>query len=232
MFTGAYPAEGNEYATEVAPGLGAPYHQHLFSARLDMTVDGQRNAVDEVEAQRVPMGDGNPYGNAFRQQRTRLARESDAQRASAQDRVRTWHIVNPDKQNALGQNVGYALHPEGKATLLADEASSIHARATFATNALWVTQYDPGQRYPAGDFVNQNPGGAGLPAWVAADRPVDGEDIVVWHTFGTTHFPRPEDWPVMPVDYTGFTLKPVGFFDRNPALDVPPTEQGGHCHGG
>ena len=27
----------------------------------------------------------------------------------------------------------------------------------------------------------------------------------------------------MPVEYTGFSLVPVGFFDRNPALDVPPT---------
>ena len=202
VFTGAYPEGGNDYATEVAPGLGAPYHQHLFSARLDMTVDGTRNAVDEVEAERVPMGPDNPYGNAFRRRATRLNRESDAQRPSAQGSVRTWHIVNPERQNALGQNVGYALHPEGKATLLADDASSIHARATFASNALWVTRYDPAQRYPAGDFVNQNAGGAGLPTWVQADRSVDGEDIVVWHTFGTTHFPRPEDWPVMPVGTT------------------------------
>jgi len=230
VFTGAYPEGGNSYASEVAPGLGAPYHQHLFSARLDMTVDGTRNAVDEVEAERVPMGPDNKYGNAFRKKTTRLNRESDAQRASAQGSVRTWHIVNPEQTNGLGQNVGYALIPEGKATLLADEASSIHARATFASNALWVTKYDPAQRYPAGDFVNQNAGGAGLPAWVQADRSVDGEDIVVWHTFGTTHFPRPEDWPVMPVDYTGFTLKPVGFFDRNPALDIPPSSNGGHCH--
>ena len=29
-----------------------------------------------------------------------------------------------------------------------------------------------------------------------------------------THFPRPEDWPVMPVATCGFTLRPVGFFDR------------------
>ncbi len=50
----------------------------------------------------------------------------------------------------------------------------------------------------------------------------------MWHTFGTTHFPRPEDWPVMPVEYTGFTLKPVGFFDRNPVLDVPPARTE-HC---
>jgi hypothetical protein len=52
---------------------------------------------------------------------------------------------------------------------------------------------------------------------------VDGQDVVLWHTFGLTHFPRPEDWPVMPVDYTGFVLKPAGFFDRNPTLDVPPS---------
>jgi primary-amine oxidase len=230
VFTAAYPEGGNDYATEVAPGLGAPYHQHLFSARLDMTVDGVRNAVVEAEAERVPMGEGNPYGNAFRQRRTRLTRESQAQRRADGSVVRTWHIVNPEKQNVLGQDVGYALLSEGKATLLADEGSSIHARATFASNHLWVTRYDPAQRYPAGDFVNQNPGGAGLPAWVQADREIDGEDIVVWHTFGTTHFPRPEDWPVMPVDHTGFTLKPVGFFDRNPALDVPPTRTA-HCHG-
>ncbi|MDT7555597.1 MAG: primary-amine oxidase [Pseudonocardiales bacterium] len=228
LFTAAYPEEGNEYATEVAPGLGAPYHQHLFSARLDMTVDGTRNAVDEIEARRVPMSEENPHGNAFRRARTRLTSESNAQRLADNSVGRTWHIVNPDKLNRFGNPVGYALRPEGQPALLADESSSIRARATFATRHLWVTKYDPAQRYPAGDFVNQNPGGDGLPRWTAADRNVDGEDIVVWHTFGPTHFPRPEDWPVMPVDYAGFTLKPVGFFDRNPTLDVPATG-GAHC---
>lgn len=60
---------------------------------------------------------------------------------------------------------------------------------------------------------------------------IEDTDLVVWHTFGLTHVPRPEDWPIMPVDYTGFKLKPVGFFDRNPTLDVPPTS-GGHCSTG
>jgi primary-amine oxidase len=41
------------------------------------------------------------------------------------------------------------------------------------------------------------------------------------------HIARPEDWPVMPVEYAGFWLKPDGFFDRNPALDVPPPSS--HC---
>ena len=63
---------------------------------------------------------------------------------------------------------------------------------------------------------------------MAADRPIEGTDIVVWHSFGLTHLVRPEDWPVMPVESTGFWLVPFGFFDRNPALDVPPSTPGRH----
>ncbi|MGH3543946.1 MAG: primary-amine oxidase, partial [Mycobacterium sp.] len=81
----------------------------------------------------------------------------------------------------------------------------------------------------AGDFVNQSPAGVGLPQWVASDRSIEGEDVVLWHTFGLTHVPRTEDWPIMPVDRTGFSLRPVGFFDRNPTLDVPPSANA-HCH--
>jgi primary-amine oxidase len=29
----------------------------------------------------------------------------------------------------------------------------------------------------------------------------------------------------MPVDIVSFWLKPFGFFDRNPALDVPPAHE-------
>ncbi|WP_406693065.1 primary-amine oxidase [Saccharopolyspora sp. ID03-671] len=226
-FTGAYPEEGHEHATQVAPGLAAPFHQHLFCARLDVAIDGPRNAVDEVEAEALPVSDANPHGNAFRARRTRLTTESQAARLADNSRARTWHVVNPERLNRHGDPVSYVLRPEGQPVMLADESSSVHARGTFATRHLWVTRYDSEQRYPAGDFVNQNPGGAGLPSWTGADRGIDGQDIVLWHTFGLTHFPRPEDWPIMPVDRSGFTLVPQGFFDRNPTLDVP--RSGGHC---
>jgi primary-amine oxidase len=229
VFTSAYPGKGYPYASELAPGgLGAPYHQHLFSARLDMAVDGPCNRVDEVEVVRVPTGPDNPRGNAFTHSRTPLRTESQARRMADTRAGRTWHITNPTSLNRLGDPVAYALLPEGNPELLAADDSSIHRRATFATKHLWVTRYDPAERYAAGDFVNQHPGGAGLPAYTAADRDIDGRDLVVWHTFGLTHIPRPEDWPIMPVDYTGFVLKPVGFFDRNPALDVP-RPQSAHC---
>jgi primary-amine oxidase len=227
VFTSAYRGPDG-FATEMAPGLGAPFHQHLFSARLDMAVDGNVNVVEEVDAVPVPMGPDNPWGNAFRAQKTKLTRESEAKRVADNLKARVWHITNPTKQNRLGQDVGYGLYPEGQPVLLADPSSSIAARAAFATKHLWVTKYDPAERYSAGQFVNQHPGGSGLPAFTAGDRNIDGEDIVVWHTFGLTHFPRPEDWPVMPVDYAGFKLKPQGFFDRNPALNVPAAPKA-HC---
>ena len=228
VFTSAHPGGDYPYASEIAPGLGAPLHQHLFSARLDMTVDGAANRVEEVDVVRVPMGPDNRRGNAWGVQHTVLGTESAAQRDAAPDRNRVWHIVNPDRTNHVGRPVGYALVPEGLPTLLADPESSIARRAAFATRHLWVTRYDPAERYSAGDFVNQHSGGAGLPAYAAADRDLDGQDVVVWHTFGLTHVPRPEDWPIMPVDHTGFTLKPVGFFDRNPTLDVPGSASA-HC---
>ncbi len=62
---------------------------------------------------------------------------------------------------------------------------------------------------------------------MSADRPLEGTDVVVWYTFGAHHVARPEDWPVMPVQYVGFHLQPTGFFDGNPALDVPAADP---CH--
>jgi primary-amine oxidase len=227
LFTAGYPGGDYPYSAEVAPGLGAPVHQHLFSARLDMTVDGLANAVDEIDYSGVPVGPDNPYGNAIAQHVTRLRTESEATRRADASRGRTWRVISTEQVNRFGRPVGYTLWPEAAPALLADPASSVASRAGFATNHLWVTQYDPAQRYPAGDFVNQHPGGAGLPAFIAGDRDIDGADIVLWHTFGPTHFPRAEEWPVMPVARCGFTLKPTGFFGRNPTLDVP--SPGGHC---
>ena len=81
---------------------------------------------------------------------------------------------------------------------------------------------------PGGRLPEQHPGDAGLPAWTKADRPIENTDVVLWYTVGSHHVTRPEDWPVMPVERAGFMLKPVGFFDQNPALDVAPGSSA-HC---
>ena len=217
------------YANLVTPELAGPHHQHMFSFRLDMCLDGTANSVYEVDAVPVPPGPDNPYGNAFTARATLLETESVAQRMAAPEHARYWKIVNHGSRNACGEPVAYNLIPQPSAPLLAQDTAAITARAAFATRHLWVTPARPDERRPAGDFPNQHPGGAGLPAWTAADRPVTDTDIVLWHTVGTTHFCRPEDFPVMPCEYAGFTLKPAGFFDRNPAIDLAPPSVG-RCH--
>jgi primary-amine oxidase len=87
---------------------------------------------------------------------------------------------------------------------------------------VWVTPYAENENFAAGDFPNQSLADHGLSTWVEADRPIEDTDVVLWYTFGHTHIPRPEDYPVMPANYIGFLLKPIGFFDRNPANDLPP----------
>ena len=221
------PGTTPDHASMVAPQLAAPWHQHLFNVRLDLDVDGPVNAVYEIDAVADPAGDDNPLGNAFTARSTLLATEQAAQRDVDPARSRTWKVVNPEVRNRLGEPVGYKLVPASTPTLLASPTSSVGRRAGFATRNLWVTPYAPDERRAAGDYPNQHAGGAGLPAWTAADRDLVDTDVVLWHTFGVTHIPRPEDWPVMPVEYAGFHLVPYGFFDRNPALDVPATDD--HC---
>jgi len=225
------PGEQPDHASVVAPQLAAPYHQHLFNVRLDLDVDGPTNTVFELDAVSDPPGPDNPLANSFTSRATPLRTEQEAQRLVDPARSRTWKVVNPNVLNALGQPVAYKLVPQATPTLLADPASSVARRAAFATRNLWVTPYRPDERRAAGDHPNQHTGGDGLPAWTAADRDVADTDVVLWHTFGITHIPRPEDWPVMPVEYTGFSLVPYGFFDRSPALDVPasPGHDADHC---
>jgi primary-amine oxidase len=216
------PGEASDYGTVVAPQTLATYHQHFFSVRLDMSVDGPVNSVYEIETEPVPVGPDNPYGNAFRPRRTLLQTESQAQRLINTLAARHWLVVNPNMTNALGQPTGYKLVPQGNVLPFAHDESSVIRRGGFMTRHLWVTPFAADERFPAGEYPNQHRGGAGLPEWTKADRPIENTDIVLWYTLGSHHIPRPEDWPVMPVERAGLALKPFGFFDANPSLDVAP----------
>ncbi len=221
------PGVRPRFGTLVAPQVYGPNHQHFFAVRLDMMVDGERNTVVECDSEALPPGDDNPWGNAWVVKEKVLDRESTAQRDANANAGRFWKIINPARKNGVGDPVAYKLEP-GPSTLNFYQPGA-HAlnRAQFTNHNVWVTPYDPSERFPAGDYPNQSPGGEGLPKWTAADRPVENTDLVLWHCFSAHHVVRPEDWPVMPATHVGFQLKPFGFFDGNPALDVPPTEG---CH--
>ena len=223
------PGEKPKYGTEVAPQLNAPYHQHIFNARLDMSVDGDANSVYEVNTRGLPRGADNPHGNAFVAEHTLFEREQDAQRLCNMTSSRYWKVANQAVKNRMGAPVGYRLIPAENAVPFAQDDAAVMRRAGFLGRHLWVTPYEADEKYAAGDYPNQRAGGDGLPQWTEANRPIADTDLVVWYTFGHTHIPRPEDWPVMPVHRIGFMLKPDGFFHSNPAMDLAPSDLNGAC---
>lgn len=205
----------------VADGIAAPHHQHFFNFRLDLDVDGLNNTVVEQNTTALPPGKSNPYGSAFAMRETPLRREAEAQRQLNLATQRRWRVINPAVKNVLGDPVSYALVTGENSLSFARPTSWLRKRAGFLAAHIWVTQQQADERHAAGYYINQSKGGEGLSKWIKQNRSLENRDVVLWYTFGVTHLPRPEDYPVMPVHKAGFKLAPVAFFSRNPALDVP-----------
>jgi primary-amine oxidase len=182
------------------------------------------NSVYEVNTKSMEKGPDNPYGNGFYPVSTLLKNESEAVRDLDLRTARFWKIVNPSKTNILGEPVGYKLFAGENCFPFAHDDSPLLKRAGFLKHHFWVTPFDPEEQFASGRYPNQHAGGEGLEDWVKADRSIENEDVVVWYNMGHHHITRPEDWPVMPTAYISFILKPTGFFNRNPALDVPPSK--------
>lgn len=218
----AFSADSRSYRTLVAPGFTGPVHQHFFSYRLDLDVDGSANTVVEAEIERDPVDADNPDGHWFATRERVLARESEAERNVNPAAARSWRVVNESRLTALGRPSGYALVPGSNVAPAAQPVAPSRRKLRFADRHLWVTRFDPAEMHAGGDLLPPGVRGGGLPEWVAADRELRDADVVLWYTLGITHVVRPEDWPIMPTHTAGFSLVPFGFFDRNPALDVAP----------
>jgi primary-amine oxidase len=223
MVTSSFPAgEQPPYGTLVDERTYAPFHQHFIVARLDMDVDGESNTVHMTESEPMPTTPENPEGLALVQRSIPLRTEREGMQDYDWGTQRSWKVVNQHATNRLGTAVAYKLVPGACFPAMMDSGSAVFRRAQVMGHTLWVTPYDQDERWPCGEFVVQSEQDSGLPVWTAQNRSIEDTDVVLWYVFGIHHVTRPEDWPVMPVDTVSFWLKPFGFFDRNPALDVPP----------
>ncbi len=218
-----HPDEKSPYGALIAKQLYAPNHQHFFNVRLDFDLDGVANTVERVDVEADPLGADNPFENAFQAKATALTTEKNARGHLKLETARTWRVTNPAIRNTVGEPVSYKFLPGDNSIPFASPNAWWRKRAGFVNHHVWVTPYAEAERYAAGDYPNQSAGGDGLSQWTENDRPIADADLVFWYTFGHTHIPRPEDYPVMPTAYIGFLLKPGGFFERNPANDVPPS---------
>jgi primary-amine oxidase len=209
-------------------GTYAPYHQHFLVARLDLDVDGTDNTVLEVDSFAFPTDASNPLGLALGTRATPVRSESESGRDFDWGTQRGWKVVNPSKSNASGLPVGYKLVPGACFPAMMDPTSPQYRRFPVVGHQLWVTAHHDDERWPCGDYPTQSADDQGLTRWTADDEPLENTDVVLWYVFGIHHITRPEEWPIMPVDTVSFWIKPFGFFDRNPSLDVPPSPSA-HC---
>ena len=208
---------------KISPELASPIHQHLFNVRIDWDLDDGDNQLFETNVEPLPINNVNPEGTQFQAISSHLTKESEAQRNIAPEKSRTWKIVNPNKLNKVGSPTSYKILYGNTPTLLSNPDSPPGKRAAIAKHNTCATPYQNEERSGGGRHTVMHSGEGGLEEITAKDRNISECDLVTWLSFGVTHIPRPEDWPVMPVEYCGVHLIPVGFFDQNPTINLPPS---------
>lgn len=212
------------WGTIVHPGVLAVHHQHIFSLRIDPAIDGHQNRLVYDEVRPMARSDFNPHGVGYTVDQTVVQESSGLD--TNYDTGRTYQIQNASIKNPInGKPVGYRIHAPPFQKIVADPNSFHHKRAEFADHNIYVTKYKDGELYAGGKYTNQSRGGAGVRAWANRRDNVQDTDLVLFVQFGLQHATRVEDFPVMPCEIIKVSFKPVNFFDKNPSLDVPPSNQ-------
>jgi primary-amine oxidase len=208
------------YGTLVAPNLLAVNHDHFFSFRLDMDVDGQNNSlmIDRMVPQAIS---SNNRTSIWVVKPFLASTEKDGMIDLDYRKPAMLTFVNPNVHGRLGHPTGYEIMPAATAVPIVSPDDASQRVGGFSLHQLWVTPYRPDERYAGGTYVSSSKGMEGLPAWTKANRSIVNTDIVAWYTLGFHHIVRQEDWPVMPTLWHEFLIRPSNFFDRNPVLTLP-----------
>jgi primary-amine oxidase len=169
------------WATNVGPGVVAPFHQHIFSLRIDPAIDGYKNTVFYEDSVPLPVDDTlNPYGIGYGVEKTTIKKAGTAR--TSVDRHRVFKIRNDAIINSVSHKpVAYAIHTAPSQMILMAKTSFNAKRAAFAQEPVWVTKYQDDELYAAGEFTNQSREDTGLGVWARRDDDVENDDVVFWH---------------------------------------------------
>jgi primary-amine oxidase len=209
------------YGRFVDQNLIAVNHDHYFNFRLDLDVDGPVNnfVADRLVTKTLPAE--SPRRSIWVREPMMARTESQGMMHADMEHPALWRVLSTTRTNHVGYPTSYQLAAGMTANTLLTQDDYPRRRAGFIDHQLWVTPYRSEERYAAGDYPTLSTAGQGLPAWTKTNRRIEQADVVLWYTAGMHHMVRAEDWPVMPVLWHTFELRPFDFFDRNPALDLP-----------
>ena len=216
----ARAAEETQTGTLIAPYRLGVNHDHFFSYRIDMDVDGVDNTFVRQRLVSAKQPTDAPRQGIWKVQQERVLSEQQAQTTMKVDKPALLTFTSSTARNEMGYPTSYQLmFPNTHPLVTMDDV--IYQRAGFLKNNLWVTRYKRDELFSTGLAVNQSNVGQGLPQYAADNEAIEDTDLVAWPMIGFHHVPMAEDWPVMPAKVDEITLKPRNFFNRNPALDVP-----------
>lgn len=213
------------FGTVVHPGVLATHHQHIFSLRIDPMIDGPDNRLVYSEAHPMPRSaDWNPHGTGYTVKETLVTKSGGYDLDFSANR--TFKIQNKSVRNPVnGHPVAYKIMAPPFQKILSDKDSFNYKRAEFSDRNIYAVKHRDYELYAGGLYTNQSRGGTGVRSWAERNEDIVDTDLVVFVQFGINHVPRIEDFPVMPVETIRVGLKPVNFFTKNPAIDVPPSTQ-------
>lgn len=180
----------------------APSHVHNFYYRLDVDVDGPGNdTVEEFNHRQVEPGRSLSSEDTWTQLRTETGRPLSG------ETFRSWRVVDRTSTNRLGHARSWELMPGGNGVFRGSTAEA------FAQSDFWVTRYSPAELPLSAQ--DPRPVRKALPTYVDGESVVD-QDVVLWYALHLHHLPRSEDWPAMPIVWTGFDLMPRDVADGSP----------------
>lgn len=169
------------WGTNVGPGVVAPFHQHIFSLRIDAAIDGYKNTAFYQDSLPLPVDDIiNPYGVGYGVKNTIIKKAGTAK--TNVDSNRVFKIRNDSIINSISNSpVAYAIRTVPSQMIIMDKSSFNAKRAAFAHEPVWVTKYRDEELYAAGEFTNQSKEDTGLSSWARRDDDVENQDLVFWH---------------------------------------------------
>ncbi len=218
--------DDTKYGTLIDHNIVGTTHQHIYNFRLDLDVDGEANALTEIDNVVTPNTAGGPRTSTMQTTQRTVATEKPAAQKFDPAHIRL--MSNPGKTNKVGNPVSYQLipyaggtHPVAKGANFGQD-EWIYNRLNFMDKQIWVTRYNTDERFPEGRFPNRSNKDTGLGQFSADDQSIVNTDNVVWLTTGTTHVARAEEWPIMPTEWVNVLLKPWNFFSETPTLGLVP----------
>lgn len=216
--------EDTRYGTLIDHNIVGTTHQHIYNFRLDMDVDGENNSLVELNPVVVKNDRGGPRTSTMQIDQKVVSTEQQAAQKFDPATIRL--LSNTSKENKMGYPVSYQLipyaggtHPVAKGANFGSDEWLLN-RLSFMDKQIWVTRYDPQERYPEGHYPNRSATDTGLGLFTANNQSIENSDNVVWLTTGTTHVARAEEWPIMPTEWVHVLLKPWNFFDETPTLNL------------